>query len=56
MPLTSVRQPAFRIGHTAAELLIEETGEDADTHHHRRIVLQPELVVRDSTFAPKPVA
>ncbi|AUA09885.1 LacI family DNA-binding transcriptional regulator [Streptomyces malaysiensis subsp. malaysiensis] len=56
VPLTSVRQPAFRMGHTAAELLIEETGEDADTHHHRRIVLQPELVVRDSTFAPKPVA
>ncbi|MEU5031363.1 LacI family DNA-binding transcriptional regulator [Streptomyces milbemycinicus] len=51
VPLTSVRQPAFRMGRTAAELLIEETGEDADVHQHRRIVLQPELVVRDSTFA-----
>ncbi|WP_346178720.1 LacI family DNA-binding transcriptional regulator [Streptomyces cuspidosporus] len=51
VPLTSVRQPAFRMGRTAAELLIEETGEDADAHRHRRIVLQPELVVRDSTLA-----
>ncbi len=49
VPLTSVRQPAFRMGRTAADLLIEETGEDAADHRHRRIVLQPELVVRDST-------
>jgi len=56
VPLTSVRQPAFRMGRTAAELLIEETGDDADAHLHRRIVLQPELVVRDSTLAAKPGA
>ncbi|MBO3679674.1 substrate-binding domain-containing protein, partial [Streptomyces sp. NEAU-YJ-81] len=56
VPLTSVRQPAFRMGRTAAELLIEETGEEAEDHQHRRIVLQPELVVRDSTFAARPGA
>lgn len=53
VPLTSVRQPAFRMGSTAAELLIEETGDSADTHEHRRIVFQPELVVRGSTMTFK---
>ncbi|MFJ6633646.1 LacI family DNA-binding transcriptional regulator [Streptomyces sp. NPDC091376] len=52
VPLTSVRQPSFRMGRTAAELLIEETDEEAAAgHRHRRIVLQPELVVRESTLA-----
>jgi LacI family transcriptional regulator len=56
VPLTSVRQPAFRMGRTAADLLIEETAEGGEGavggHRHRRIVLQPELVVRDSTLSP----
>lgn len=48
VPLTSVRQPARRIGRTAAELLIAETGEEkADGHH--AVVFTPELVVRRST-------
>ncbi|MCL7378392.1 LacI family DNA-binding transcriptional regulator [Streptomyces sp. 35G-GA-8] len=51
VPLTSVRQPAVRLGVAAADLLIEETGDDAARHEHRRIVLQPELVVRASTLA-----
>ncbi|WP_327677451.1 LacI family DNA-binding transcriptional regulator [Streptomyces sp. NBC_00467] len=51
VPLTSVRQPAVRMGRLAAELLIEETGPDAADHHHQRIVLQPELVVRGSSIA-----
>lgn len=51
VPLTSVRQPAFQLGVTAADLLIEETGDDAAAHHHQRIVLKPELVVRASTLA-----
>jgi LacI family transcriptional regulator len=53
VPLTSVRQPAFRMGRTAADLLIEETAEGGEGavggHRHRRIVLQPELVVRESS-------
>jgi len=49
VPLTSIRQPAARIGETAARLLIEETsGEDG--HEHRSVVFSPELVVRDSTM------
>ncbi|WP_181765200.1 LacI family DNA-binding transcriptional regulator [Streptomyces albidus (ex Kaewkla and Franco 2022)] len=51
VPLTSVRQPAFRMGRAAADLLIEETGEGAAGHEHQRIVLQPELVVRRSTMS-----
>ncbi|MCW2872707.1 MAG: LacI family transcription regulator [Streptomyces oryziradicis] len=54
VPLTSVRQPAYRIGRTAAELLIEETdagaGEGAAAHVHQKIVFQPELVVRASSL------
>jgi LacI family transcriptional regulator len=51
VPLTSVRQPAARMGRLAAELLIDETGEDAADHRHQRIVLQPELVVRGSSLS-----
>lgn len=54
VPLTSVRQPAAAMGRAAADLLIEETGEDLARHRHRRIVLQPELVVRDSSLAARP--
>ncbi|SCK57253.1 substrate-binding domain-containing protein, partial [Streptomyces sp. WMMB 322] len=50
VPLTSVRQPAFRMGRAAADLLIEETGENSGGHEHQRIVLQPELVVRRSSI------
>ncbi|MGW0665122.1 LacI family DNA-binding transcriptional regulator [Streptodolium elevatio] len=53
VPLTSVRQPAARMGRTAAELLLEETRSDDNVEHtHRRIVLQPELVVRESSRLP----
>ncbi|GAA5023613.1 hypothetical protein GCM10025734_80840 [Kitasatospora paranensis] len=50
IPITSVRQPAYQIGRTSAELLIAETVEEPDTHEHQRIVFQPELVVRASTM------
>ncbi len=52
VPLTSVRQPAARIGETAARLLIEETSDDV-AHEHRSVVFSPELVVRDSTRVPR---
>ena len=48
VPLTSVRQPAYRMGHIAAELLVEETN-DPD-HRHRRVILPTELVVRASSL------
>ena len=49
VPLTSVRQPARRIGAAAAELLIEETGADGDKHEHQQITFKPELVARQSS-------
>lgn len=52
VPLTSVRQPARRIGRTAAELLIAETGDDRPGAH-RAVVFTPELVVRRSTQVPR---
>ena len=53
VPLTSVRQPALTMGTLAAELLLEETDDEAGTHRHQRVVLQPELVVRSSSLAPR---
>lgn len=47
-PLTSVRQPKFELGVSAAELLLEETGDTAG-HRHRSVRFQPELVVRASS-------
>jgi LacI family transcriptional regulator len=51
VPLTSVRQPAFRMGQSAARLLIEETADDVGGHRHRPVVFKPELVVRSSSLA-----
>ena len=53
VPLTSVRQPALTMGTMAAEMLLEETGDSADAHQHRRVVLLPELVVRGSTLGSR---
>ncbi|MER6601931.1 LacI family DNA-binding transcriptional regulator [Streptomyces parvus] len=53
VPLTSVRQPAATMGALAAGLLLEETGASAGAHEHRRMVLQPELVVRRSSLAAR---
>lgn len=52
VPLTSVRQPAVTMGAMAAELLLEETEPaSGEPHRHRRVVLQPELVVRGRVWA-----
>ncbi|WP_210587111.1 LacI family DNA-binding transcriptional regulator [Streptomyces sp. GESEQ-35] len=56
VPLTSVRQPAVPMGALAAELLLEETEAENGgprQHEHRRVVLQPELVVRRSSLAAR---
>jgi len=49
VPLTSVRQPAVKLGRKAAQLLIDETADRSEPHTHRAVVYKPELVVRDST-------
>lgn len=50
VPLTSVRQPRHQLGSTAARLLLDEAADD-DTHQHRQVIFEPELVVRRSTQA-----
>lgn len=47
-PLTTVRQPPYQLGRTAAELLLETTESPAGAEP-RQIVFQPELVVRESS-------
>ena len=48
VPLTSVRQPKYKLGQAAAQLLLEEIAEPA-THQHRQLVYQPELIIRESS-------
>jgi LacI family transcriptional regulator len=51
VPLTSVRQPIDELGSLAAQLLFEHAAGQSE-HRHRQIVLQPELVVRESSGPP----
>jgi LacI family transcriptional regulator len=48
VPLSSIRQPRQELGRTAAQLLISEALDD-DTHRHRQVIFEPELVVRQSS-------
>ena len=48
VPLTSLRQPRAELGRTAAQLLVAELVEGT-AHHHRQVIFEPELVVREST-------
>ncbi|GII56016.1 LacI family transcriptional regulator [Planotetraspora thailandica] len=48
IPLTSIRQPPYKLGRIAAELLLDEC-EHPGSHAHQQIMFQPELVVREST-------
>jgi len=53
-PLTTVRQPVYEKGRTAADLLIDQIDEGAVESVHRE--LTPELVVRNSCGASAPRA
>jgi LacI family transcriptional regulator len=48
VPLTTVRNPSFELGYESARLLIDEATAGAE-HKHRRLLFEPELVVREST-------
>lgn len=48
VPLTSVRQPKYELGFTAAGMIIGEIDNPA-SHAHQRVRFQPQLIVREST-------
>lgn len=48
IPLSSISQPAYQIGVTAADLLLDEC-ELGESHKHQQIRFQPRLVERRST-------
>lgn len=48
IPLSSIAQPSYQMGVTAADLLLNEC-EEGDTHEHQQIRFQPQLVERAST-------
>lgn len=48
VPLSSIAQPAYQMGVTAADLLLSEC-EDGAEHNHQQIRFQPQLVERAST-------
>lgn len=48
IPLSSIAQPSYQMGVTAANLLIDEC-EEMDVHRHQQIRFQPQLVERSST-------
>ncbi|HET7476705.1 MAG TPA: LacI family DNA-binding transcriptional regulator [Dermatophilaceae bacterium] len=57
VPLTSVRQPRYELGHRACELLLAEASARNDPdggrrHVHEQVEFQPNLVVRASSGPP----
>lgn len=49
VPLTSVTMRGADMGRTAVELLLAELDDDAGSHVHRTVVLEPTLLEREST-------
>jgi LacI family transcriptional regulator len=52
VPLSSISQPAYQIGVTAADLILSEC-ESEGNHQHQQIKFQPRLVERASTRRAK---
>lgn len=48
IPLSTMAQPGLEMGRQAAELLIEEIAAPSD-HVHRQVMLEPHLIVRESS-------
>ncbi|WP_405151872.1 LacI family DNA-binding transcriptional regulator [Sphaerisporangium sp. NBC_01403] len=46
--LSSIRQPTYKLGRIATELLLDEC-DNPESHAHQQIMFQPELVAREST-------
>lgn len=51
VPLTSIGQPKYELGHVATELLLKEIPAGSEAKHER-VVFQPQLTIRASTTPP----
>ena len=49
IPLSTISQPGHDVGATAASLLIEEIRHPS-RHVHKKVILEPSLVARESTL------
>ncbi|WP_205631526.1 LacI family DNA-binding transcriptional regulator [Leifsonia xyli] len=56
IPLTSVAMQGEEMGRAAVDLLLGELRDEQDGHVHRRVLLAPHLVVRESTVGRERVA
>jgi LacI family transcriptional regulator len=56
IPLTSVAMQGEEMGRAAVDLLLGELQDEQDEHVHRRVLLEPHLVVRESTIGRVRVA
>jgi LacI family transcriptional regulator len=52
-PLTAVMQPAFEMGKTATELLIQIIESKRPVMHFEKVILDTELIVRESSKEKK---
>jgi LacI family transcriptional regulator len=51
IPLTSIRQPSYQLGHRGSELVIAEIEDSA--HQHERLVFGPAVVPRATSAGPR---
>ncbi len=47
-PLTTIRQPSYQIGHSAAKILVDKI-ELKSNHKVRKKILKPQLIIRETT-------
>jgi LacI family transcriptional regulator len=52
-PITTVDQHSMRMGNAAAEIFLEEISSDRQKFIPQKIVLKPELIVRQSSLRNK---
>jgi LacI family transcriptional regulator len=50
--LTTVRQPLRTMGMLAGEAIVRQIGAPSETHDSRQVMVDPELIVRESTAPP----